>query len=64
MDKKRQDYAINIGSCNFENIRFELIEPLTESIYSEYLDKYGDKIIHHQGIAVGDYNLCLDQPEL
>ncbi len=56
---KRLDYAMNIGVCTIGDVRFELIEPLTESIYSEYLDKYGEGIIHHIKISVNDYYVAL-----
>lgn len=52
---RRQDYSMNIGVCTIGNIRFELIEPITESIYSEYLDKYGEGIIHHIKFGIDDY---------
>lgn len=52
---KKQDYAMNIGVCTIGNVRLELIEPLTPSIYSEHLDNYGEGIIHHIKLDVSDY---------
>ena len=44
---KRKDYSMNIGVCPIGDVRFELIEPIDESIYSEFHRKYGEGIIHH-----------------
>jgi len=49
---KSKDYSMNIGVCPIGNVRFELIEPLDKSIYSEYYQKYGEGIIHHLKLEV------------
>jgi len=56
----RKNYAMLLGVCPIGGIRFEVIEPLTKSIYSEYLDKYGEGIIHHIKLEVNDYRSALD----
>ena len=33
---KRKDYSMKLGVCPIGDVRFELIEPVSESIYSNY----------------------------
>ena len=51
----RKDYSMNIGVCPIGNVRFELIEPIDESIYTEFYNKYGECVIHHLKIQVDNY---------
>lgn len=50
-----KNYSMNIGVCPIGGIRFEVIEPIDESIYSDYLNKYGEGIIHHLKFGVDNY---------
>ena len=52
---KKKNYSMNLGVCNIGNVRFELIEPISKSIYSDYLNKYNEGIIHHLKLEVADY---------
>lgn len=57
---KRKNYSMNVGVGTIGDIRFELIEPLSESIYSEYLQVYGEGVIHHLKLGVHDYQKTLE----
>lgn len=57
---KKKNYSMNLGVCNIGNVRFELIEPISKSIYSDYLSKYGEGIIHHLKLEVADYYKVID----
>jgi len=57
---ERRDYSMNIGVCPIGDVRFELIEPLNESIYSEFNNKYSEGIIHHLKFKVDNYHEVLD----
>ncbi len=57
---KRKDYAMLVAVCPIGDVRFELIEPLTDSIYTDYIDKYGESIIHHLKLGVDDYDFAVD----
>lgn len=52
---ERKNYSMNLGVCNIGDVRFELIEPISSSIYSDYLIKYGGGIIHHLKLGVDNY---------
>jgi len=52
---KKKNYSMNLGVCNIGDVRFELIEPISKSIYSDYLNKYNEGIIHHLKLEVDDY---------
>ncbi len=54
--QNKKDYSMNIGVCPIGDVRFELIEPINESIYSEFLERYGEGMIHHLKFEVCDYN--------
>ncbi|MCL5071148.1 MAG: VOC family protein, partial [Actinobacteria bacterium] len=56
---KRKNYSMNVGVCPIGDIRFELIEPLSDSIYSEFLKKNGEGVIHHLKLDVDDYDKTL-----
>ena len=58
--KFKKNYSMLVGVCPIGDIRFEIIEPLGQSIYSEYLDRYGEGIIHHVKLEVNDYRSSLD----
>jgi hypothetical protein len=60
---KKKDYAMNVGVCPIEDVRYELIEPITESIYSDYLDKCGEGIIHHLKLGVDNYYEAIEYME-
>ena len=52
---KRNNYSMKIGVCPVGDVRFELIEPITKSIYSDFLLKNGSNIIHHLKLEVDNY---------
>jgi len=60
---KRKEYSMNLGVCTIGSVRFELIEPESESIYSRYLEDYGEGIIHHLKVGVKDYGYTLNYLE-
>lgn len=51
----KKNYSMNLGVCSIGDVRFELIEPISESIYSDYLNKYRDGVIHHLKLGVENY---------
>lgn len=57
---KKKNYSMNLGVCNIGDVRFELIEPISRSIYSDYLDKYNEGIIHHLKLGVDDYSKVIE----
>jgi len=57
---KKKNYRMNLGVSPIGDVRFELVEPITDSIYTDYLQKYGQGIIHHLKLAVSDYKKALD----
>ena len=58
---KRKDYSVKIAFYELGNVLIKLIEPLDESIYTEFYNKYGDGIIHHLGMEVDNYASDLDK---
>jgi len=60
---KKKKYSMNLGVSSIGDVRFELIEPITDSIYSDYIDKYGQGIIHHLKLAVNYYEKTLEYLE-
>ena len=57
---KRQDYAMNVAVCPIADIRFEYIEPVTTSIFSDFYDEYGEYAVHHLKLGGQDYKTSLD----
>ena len=57
---REKDYSMRLALCQIGNIQFELIEPLTESAYTEHNKKYGKGIIHHLKMKVDDYDGTLE----
>jgi len=57
---KKKDYAAKVGFYKLGNVQLKLIEPLTDSIFSDFYDKYGEGVIHHLGMEIEDYNYVLD----
>ena len=60
---KRQNYSMNLGICPIGDVRFELIEPISKSIYSDYINQYGQDIIHHLKMGVENYWEALEYLE-
>jgi hypothetical protein len=60
INRKRKNYSMNVGIIAIGDIRFELIEPIDESIYSEYHEVYGEGIIHHLKLGVHNYQKILE----
>ena len=57
---KRKDYSVKIAFYDLGNMLIKLIEPIDDSIYTEFYNKYGEGIIHHLGMEVDDYASVLD----
>ncbi len=60
---EKKNYSMNVGVCALGDVRYELIEPISKSIYTDYLDKYGDGIIHHLKLGVDNYFEALEYLE-
>ncbi len=60
---RKKNYSMNLGVCPIGDVRFELIEPISGSIYSDYISQYGQGIIHHLKLAVEDYCQALEYLE-
>ena len=56
---KKKDYAVKVGFYILGNVQIKLIEPLSDSIFNDFYNKYGEGVIHHIGTAVEDYNSVL-----
>lgn len=50
---------MNVAVCPIGNTRFEYIEPISESIYSDFNDAYGENVIHHLKFGVKSYKDAL-----
>ena len=59
LHSKKVNYSMNLAVCPVGDVRFELIEPISESIYSEYYNNYGEGIIHHLKLGIENYNKTL-----
>lgn len=46
---------MNLGVFSIGDIRFKLIEPISESIYSEYCKEYSKGIMYHLKFGVENY---------
>ena len=57
---RRKDYSMNIAFCSVGNVQFELIEPISEFIYTEFYNRYGEGILHHLKMEVENYESALD----
>ena len=57
---KKQNYSMNVVVCPIDGIRFEYIEPITKSTFTEFYDRYGENMIHHLKLQVNNYNEALD----
>ena len=56
---KKQGYEMNVAVCPVGDVRFEYIEPLTKSIFSDFYDNYKEDVIHHLKFGVKDYKEAL-----
>lgn len=52
---KKKDYSVKIGFYTLGNVQFKLIEPLSDSIFNDFYDEYGEGVIHHLGMEINDY---------
>ncbi len=57
---KRQDYAMNVAVCPIADIRFEYIDPVTTSIFSDFYDEFGEYAVHHLKLGGQDYKTSFD----
>ncbi len=57
---KKQDYAMNVAVCPLGDIRFEYIEPLTPSIFSEFYEQFGEYAVHHLKLGGQKYEASFD----
>jgi methylmalonyl-CoA/ethylmalonyl-CoA epimerase len=56
---KKKKYSMNVAVCPIGDTRFEYIEPITESIFSDFYDIYGEKTFHHLKFGVNSYREAL-----
>ncbi|MHB1346791.1 MAG: VOC family protein [Candidatus Humimicrobiaceae bacterium] len=56
---KKQKYSMNVSVCPVDDIRFEYIEPISESIFSEFADTFGENIVHHLKFEERSYKEAL-----
>ena len=52
---KKKGYEMNVAVCPIGDVRFEYIEPLTESIFADFYDSYKEDAVHHLKFGVKDY---------
>ena len=57
---KKQGYEMNVAVCPIGDVRFEYIEPITKSIFTDFYDSYSENIIHHLKFGVSDYKEALN----
>jgi methylmalonyl-CoA/ethylmalonyl-CoA epimerase len=57
---KKKEYSMNVTVCPIGDIRFEYIEPITESIFTDFYDSFGENAVHHLKFAVKDYREALN----
>lgn len=57
---KEQEYEMNVAVCPIGDVRFEYIEPITKSIFSDFYDRHNEDIIHHLKFDVNDYKKAID----
>ena len=57
---KKQAYSMDLAVCPIGDVRFEYIEPITSSIYSDFYKTYGENIVHHLKLGVDDLKKALD----
>lgn len=55
VNEKKYDFKMKIAYCKLGDIQIKLIEPLSYSIYSEFLEKYKGIFIHHLRFSVNNY---------
>ncbi len=58
--EKKCDYAMEIAFCHLGDIQLKLIRPKSYSIYAEFLQKYGEEVIHHLRLEVEDFSYAID----
>jgi len=51
---------MNVAVCPIGDVRFEYIEPITKSIFSDFYDDYFENVIHHLKFEVDDYKKTLE----
>ncbi|MHB1274305.1 MAG: VOC family protein [Candidatus Humimicrobiaceae bacterium] len=56
---KKQKYSMNVAVCPIGDTRFEYIEPISESIFSDFNNSYGENVIHHLKFGVKSYRDAL-----
>lgn len=56
---KKKKYSMNVAVCPIGDTRFEYIEPITESIFSDFHDSYGENAFHHLKFGVKSYREAL-----
>lgn len=57
---KEQEYEMNVAVCPVGDVRFEYIEPITKSIFSDFYKHHNEDIIHHLKFDVDDYKEAMD----
>lgn len=56
---KSQAYSHRLAICKIGNVWFELIESLSDTIYREHLNRYGEGVIHHVKMVVDDHDQAI-----
>jgi methylmalonyl-CoA/ethylmalonyl-CoA epimerase len=56
---KKKKYSMNVAVCPIGDTRFEYIEPITESIFSDFYDAFGENTFHHLKFGVKSYREAL-----
>jgi len=58
--EEKYDYKMEIAFCQLGDIQLKLIKPKSYSIYTEFLQKYGEEVIHHLRLAVENFSYTID----
>jgi len=53
---KKMDYSHRLAICQIGNVQFELIESLSDTIYQEHLNRYGEGVVQHVKMSVDDHD--------
>jgi len=57
---KKQEYAMNVFVCPIADVRFEYIEPITKSVFSDFHDQFSENAVHHLKFTVSNYRETLN----
>jgi len=57
---EKREYSMNVAVCPIGDVRFEYIEPIKESIFSDFYNIHNEKAVHHIKLGVNDYKETLN----